>query len=84
MDLLNRLAVQKGRERFELSTASMSDGHDLIREDVAALRTRGHTVEPWTGGLPYWLVDGETLTDGDLLALAVRVGLMGSTSTKLQ
>ncbi|WP_182179385.1 hypothetical protein [Methylobacterium radiotolerans] len=62
----------------------MSDGHDPIREAVAALRARGHTVEPWTGGLPYWLVDGETLTDGDLLALAVRVGLMDSSSDKLQ
>jgi hypothetical protein len=62
----------------------MSDGHDPIREAVAALRARGYTVEPWTGGLPYWLVDGETLTDGDLLALAVRVGLVDSTTTTLQ
>ncbi|GAN52331.1 hypothetical protein ACXR8U_07300 [Methylobacterium radiotolerans] len=62
----------------------MSDGHNLIREAVAALRARGHNVEPWTGSLPYRLVDGETLTDGDLLALAVRVGLMDSTSTRLQ
>lgn len=62
----------------------MSDGHDPIREAVVALRARGHTIEPWPGGLPYWLVDGETLTDGDLLALAVRVGLMDSASTKLQ
>ncbi|SFS86938.1 hypothetical protein [Methylobacterium sp. yr668] len=69
----------------------MSDGHhpirwheaDPIQKAVDALRARGHTVEPWTGGLPYWLVDGETLTDGDLLALAVRVNLMDSTSTKL-
>ncbi len=62
----------------------MSDGDDPIREAVAVLRARGHTVVPWTGGLPYWLVDGETLTDGDLLALAVRVGLIDSTTTTLQ
>lgn len=62
----------------------MSDGYDPIREAVAALRACGHTVEPWTGGLPYWLVDGETLTDGDLLAPAVRLGLLGSTTTRLQ
>ena len=70
----------------------MSDGHhrtrwqqaDPIQEAVDALRARGHTVEPWTGSLPYWLVDGETLTDSDLLALTVRVGLVDSTSTRLQ
>ena len=49
----------------------MSDGHNLIREAVAALRARGHNVEPWTGSLPYRLVDGETLTDGDPLALSM-------------
>lgn len=61
----------------------MSEGHDLILEAVAALRLRGHVVEPWSRRYPLWLVDGETLTDGDLLAIAVRVGLMDSTSTKL-
>lgn len=62
----------------------MSEFEGPIPEAIAALRARGHTVEPWTGGLPYWLVDGETLTDGGLLALAVRVGLMDSTTTTLQ
>ncbi len=62
----------------------MSDGHDPIREAVAALCARGHTVELWTGGLPYWLVDGETLTDGDLLPLAMRAGLMDSATITLQ
>jgi hypothetical protein len=62
----------------------VSDGHDPIRDAVAALFARGHTVEPWTGGLPYWLVDGETPTDGDLLTLAMRAGLMDSTTITLQ
>ena len=54
------------------------------RKAVVSLRTRGHTVEPRTGSLPYWLFDGQILKDDDLLALAVRVGLMDWTSTKLQ
>lgn len=62
----------------------MSEGHDPILEAVEALRLRGHTVEPWAVEFDAWLVDGETLTDGDLLALAVRLGLMDSTTDKLQ
>lgn len=62
----------------------MSDRHVPIREAVATLRARGHTVEPWISGLPYWLVDSETLTDGDMIALAVRLGLVVSTTTRLQ
>ncbi|MGH1570265.1 hypothetical protein ACRAWG_05865 [Methylobacterium sp. P31] len=54
----------------------MSEGHDLIPKAVAALRARGHTVEPWSNDFPYWLVDGETLTDGELPALALRLVLM--------
>jgi hypothetical protein len=54
----------------------MSEGHDPILEAVEALRTYGLEVEPWSGGYPLWLVDGETLTGGQLLALAVRPGLI--------
>ncbi|MGH1573970.1 hypothetical protein ACRAWG_29135 [Methylobacterium sp. P31] len=56
----------------------MSEGHDLILKAVAALRARGHTVEPWSNDFPYWLVDGETLIDDELLALALRLVLMDS------
>jgi hypothetical protein len=62
----------------------MSEGHDPIREAVAALRARGHTVEPWGDNYMLWLVDGQSLTVGELLALAVRLGLMDSASTKQQ
>lgn len=62
----------------------MSEGHDPIREAVAALQTRGHTVEPIAGDHRLWLVDEQALTEGELIALAVRLGLMDSTSTKLQ
>lgn len=54
----------------------MSEGHDPLFEAVDALRARGLKVEPWSKSYPLWLVDGETLTDSDLLALAIRLGLM--------
>ncbi|XYD08363.1 hypothetical protein R1A27_25685 [Methylobacterium sp. NMS12] len=53
-------------------------------EAVCALRACGHTAEPWSGKLPCWLVDGETLTDGNLLAHAVRLRLMDTTTTELR
>jgi len=56
----------------------MSELHDPILEVVDALRTYGLRVEPWSESYPLWLVDGETLTGGDILALAVRLGLMDS------
>jgi len=62
----------------------MSEGHDPISEAVAALKLRGHTVEPWGDDHMLWLVDGQSLTEGELLALAVRLGLMDSAATKLQ
>ncbi len=62
----------------------MSEVHDPIREAVAALRARGHTVEPLGSDFAFWIVDGQGISGGDLLALAVRLGLMDSTSDKLQ
>lgn len=62
----------------------MSDGHDPILEAVEALKLRGHKVEPWGEEFDAWLVDGDTLTEGEMMALAVRLGLMDSTSDRLQ
>lgn len=62
----------------------MSDGHDPILEAVEALKLRGHKVEPWGKEFDAWLVDGDTLTDGEMMALALRLGLMESTTTRLQ
>jgi hypothetical protein len=61
-----------------MAGGAVSEGHDPIIEAVEALRVRGHTVEPWSHNFPYWLVDGETLTEGELLALAVQLGLLDS------
>ncbi|MFB0490166.1 hypothetical protein ABIE45_002752 [Methylobacterium sp. OAE515] len=55
----------------------MSESHDPIFEAVDA-RAHGLKVEPWSKSYPLWLVDGEMLTDSDLLALAIRLGLMDS------
>lgn len=62
----------------------MSDSHDPILEAVEALKLRGHAVVPWGDDFEAWLVDGETLTDGELMALALRLGLMELTTTRLQ
>jgi hypothetical protein len=59
----------------------MSEGHDPVLEAVEALKLRGHTVEPWGDDFMLWLVDGQSLTSGELLALAVRLGLMDSPGT---
>lgn len=55
--------------------------HDALTGAVKALRAVGHTVEPWSNGYPLWLVDGETFTDGAVLVLAMRLGLMDATDT---
>lgn len=56
----------------------MSESDDQIFEAADALRAHGLKVKPWSKSYPLWLVDGETLTDGDIIALAVRLGLMDS------
>lgn len=62
----------------------MSEGDDPIREAVSALSASGYEVESIAGDHMLWLVDGQPLTEGELMALAVRVGLMDSTTTTLQ
>ncbi|GJE53530.1 hypothetical protein GOFOIKOB_6614 [Methylobacterium tardum] len=62
----------------------MSNEADPVLEAVAALRALGYTVVP-DEDFERWQVDGgEWITLGDLLALALRLGLMDSTTTKLQ
>ncbi|MFB0491344.1 hypothetical protein ABIE45_003930 [Methylobacterium sp. OAE515] len=54
----------------------MSDEADPILEAVEALIALGHTVVP-DEDFEHWQVDGgEWITLGDLLALALRQGLM--------
>jgi hypothetical protein len=57
---------------------AVRDTDPLLIEAVEVLRVCGRKVEPWSECYPLWLVDGETLTDSDLLALAIRLGLMDS------
>jgi hypothetical protein len=61
----------------------MSD-HDAVTEAAKALIAAGHSVEPWGDDFAFWQVDGRTLSDSDLLALALRMGLMDSTTDRLQ
>ncbi|MBP1179944.1 hypothetical protein [Methylobacterium sp. PvR107] len=56
----------------------MSDEADPVLEAVSALRACGHTVEPWSDDFALWLIDRVSHTDSDLLALAIRLGLMDS------
>ena len=62
----------------------MSEDHDPVLEAAEALKLRGHTVEPWGDDFMLWLVDGQSLTEGELIALAVRLGFMEATTTRLQ
>lgn len=61
----------------------MSD-HDAVTEAAEALIAAGHSVEPWGDDHAFWQVDGRTLSDSDLLALAIRNGLMEPPSGLLQ
>lgn len=61
----------------------MSD-HDAVTEAAEALIAAGHSVEPWGDDFAFWQVDGRTLSDSDLLALAIRNGLMEPPSDRLQ
>ena len=63
----------------------MSGDADPVLEAIEVLKASGRNVGPWTEDVMLWLVDGmlwlvdgEMLTDGDLMALAVRLGLMDS------
>jgi hypothetical protein len=58
------------------SGEEMSGGYDQILNAAAALRACGHTVRPDSAS-KRWLVDGGLwLTDAELLAMAVHLGLM--------
>ncbi len=61
----------------------MSD-HDAISEAADALIAAGYDVKPWGDDHAFWFVNGKTLNDSDLLALAIRNGLMESPSDRLQ
>jgi hypothetical protein len=54
----------------------MASVDDVVLEAVQALRACGYSVEPWSGDYPLWLVDRETCTDGAVIVLALRLGLM--------
>lgn len=62
----------------------MSDDHDAISEAADALIAAGYDVKPWGDDHAFWFVNGRTLNDADLLALAIRLGLMESSTNKLQ
>jgi hypothetical protein len=69
----------------------MSGDCDPVLEAVEALKASGRAVRPWPEDILFWLVDGmvwqvdgQMLTDGDLMALAIRLGLMDAPTTKLQ
>jgi hypothetical protein len=59
------------------------DDADTIQEAIEVLKASGRIVEPWADDIMLWLVngmlwlvDGEMLTDSELLALAIRLGLV--------
>jgi hypothetical protein len=57
---------------------------DPIFDAVDALMDAGHVVQPWEDDLGMWLVNGETLTDQAVVALAARLGLMEAPSPRVQ
>ncbi len=53
-------------------------------EAVEAMIAAGHSVaEPLGDYFAFWIVDGKGLSDGDLLALASRLGLIDTTTDEL-
>ncbi|MGT2479607.1 hypothetical protein ACU4GR_13590 [Methylobacterium oryzae CBMB20] len=71
----NRLSAFLGNF-FGASGEEMSEGYSQILDAAAVLRARGHTVEP-DDMSERWLIDGGLgLTDAELVAMAVRGGLM--------
>jgi hypothetical protein len=55
------------------SGEGMSD-YARVLEAVAALIAADYSVEPLGATLEFWMVDGEVLSDGDLIAKAARLG----------
>ena len=62
----------------------MPDDHGATTEAADALIAAGYDVKPWGDDLAMWLCNGETISDGELMALALRNGLMEPPSTRLQ
>lgn len=54
-----------------------------VMEAVKVLIAAGHSVEPLGDYFAFWIVDGKGLSDGDLLALASRLGLIDTTTDEL-
>lgn len=54
----------------------MASVDEVLFEAVQALRACGYVVEAWSNDYPLWLVDRETFTDGAVIMLALRLGLM--------
>lgn len=57
---------------------------DPIFDAVDALLDAGHVVQPWGADLGIWLVNGETLTDQAIVALAAQLGLIKAPSPRVQ
>jgi hypothetical protein len=57
---------------------------DPVFDAVDALSDAGHVVQPWGDDLGIWLVNGETLTDQAVVALAARLGLIEAPSPRVQ
>lgn len=53
---------------------------DPVTKAAEALAAAGHSVEPMGAGFAFWIVDGKGLSGRDLLAMAARLGLIGSSS----
>ncbi len=57
---------------------------DPIFDAVDALLDAGHIVQPWGDDLVMWLVNGETLTDEAIVAMATRLGLVKGSPSRVQ
>jgi hypothetical protein len=57
---------------------------DPTFDAVDALLDAGHIVEPWGDDLAMWLVDGETLTEQAVVAMATRLGLVKGPPPRVQ
>ena len=54
----------------------MSESPNQVLEAVRVLIAKGRRVEPYGEDLLLWLVDGQSLTDHEIVAFALRLGLM--------
>lgn len=53
-----------------------------VKEAIEALIAAGHSVEPLGDDFAFWIVDGKGLSDGELLDLASRLGLLSPATYK--